>query len=270
MSDHLLRDYAPISDAAWAAIEDDVIPKLKTQLAARTLVDFSGPSGWGLSSVNLGRARPIGEPATGLEASQRVVLPLVELRAEFTVSRRELEDVDRGARDVDFSALDDAAAAMARAENRAVFHGYPDAGIRGLVEVGTHEPIGLESDPNRYPAEIARAVDVLREAGIGGPYGLAIAPEIYTAIVESTEHGGYPLFEHLHQILEGPVVWAPGIDCGVVLSQRGDDFVLDSGQDIAIGYRSHDSEDVTLYLEESFTFRVLEPDAVVALDPPKG
>jgi len=270
MSDHLLRDYAPISDAAWAAIEDDVIPKLKTQLAARKLVDFSGPSGWGLSSVNLGRARPIGEPATGLEASQRVVLPLVELRAEFTVSRRELEDVDRGARDVDFSALDDAAAAMARAENRAVFHGYPDAGIRGLVEVGTHEPIGLESDPNRYPAEIARAVDVLREAGIGGPYGLAIAPEIYTAIVESTEHGGYPLFEHLHQILEGPVVWAPGIDCGVVLSQRGDDFVLDSGQDIAIGYRSHDAEDVTLYLEESFTFRVLEPDAVVALDPPKG
>ena len=270
MSDHLLRDYAPISDAAWAAIEDDVIPKLKTQLAARKLVDFSGPSGWGLSSVNLGRARPIGEPATGLEASQRVVLPLVELRAEFTVSRRELEDVDRGARDVDFSALDDAAAAMARAENRAVFHGYPDAGIRGLVEVGTHEPIGLESDPNRYPAEIARAVDVLREAGIGGPYGLAIAPEIYTAIVESTEHGGYPLFEHLHQILEGPVVWAPGIDCGVVLSQRGDDFVLDSGQDIAIGYRRHDAEDVALYLEESFTFRVLEPDAVVALDPPKG
>ena len=52
----------------------------------------------------------------------------------------------------------------------------------------------------------------------------------------ATEHGGYPLFDHLHQILEGPVVWAPGIDCGVVLSQRGGDFVFDSGQDIAIGY----------------------------------
>jgi uncharacterized linocin/CFP29 family protein len=65
-------------------------------------------------------------------------------------------------------------------------------------------------------------------------------------------------------------VWAPGIDCGAVLSQRGDDFVFDSGQDIAIGYRSHDAEDVTLYLEESFTFRLLEPDAVVALDPPQG
>ncbi|HEX4530008.1 MAG TPA: family 1 encapsulin nanocompartment shell protein [Acidimicrobiia bacterium] len=270
MSDHLLRGFAPISDAAWSAIEDDVIPKLKTQLAARKLVDFTGPTGWDRSSVNLGRALPIAEPAPGLSASQRVVLPLVELRAEFTLSRRELEDVDRGALDVDFSALDEAATTLARAENRAVFHGYGDAGIRGLVEVGTHEPIPLGSDANRYPTEIAGAVNVLREAGIGGPYGLAIAPEIYTAIVESTEHGGYPLFEHLHQILEGPVVWAPGIDCGAVLSQRGDDFVFDSGQDIAIGYRSHDAEDVTLYLEESFTFRVLEPDAVVALDPPKG
>jgi uncharacterized linocin/CFP29 family protein len=270
MSDHLLRSHAPISDGAWAAIEDDVTPKLKTQLAARKLVDFTGPGGWDLSSVNSGRARPIAEPGSGLTALQRVVMPLVELRAEFTLSRRELEDADRGARDLDLSALDEAAAVLARAENRAVFHGYADAGIHGLVEVGTHDSISLGSDPNRYPAEIARAVDVLREAGIGGPYGLAIAPEIYTAIVESTEHGGYPLFEHLHQILDGPVVWAPGIDCGAVLSQRGDDFVFDSGQDIAIGYRSHDAEDVTLYLEESFTFRVLEPDAVVALDPPQG
>ena len=155
MSDHLLREHAPISDGAWAAIEDDVTPKLKTQLAARKLVDFTGPGGWDLSSVNSGRARPIAEPSSGLTALQRVVMPLVELRAEFTLSRRELEDADRGARDLDLSALDEAAAVLARAENRAVFHGYADAGIRGLVEVGTHDSISLGSDPNRYPAEIA-------------------------------------------------------------------------------------------------------------------
>ena len=57
MSDHLLREHAPISDGAWAAIEDDVTPKLKTQLAARKLVDFTGPGGWDLSSVNM-RPRP--------------------------------------------------------------------------------------------------------------------------------------------------------------------------------------------------------------------
>ena len=73
------------------------------------------------------------------------------------------------------------------------------------------------------------------------------------------------MFNHLESILGGPVVWAPGIGCGAVLSLRGGDFRFESGQDIAIGYRSHDADSVTLYLEESFSFRVVEPNAVVAL-----
>jgi uncharacterized linocin/CFP29 family protein len=52
---------------------------------------------------------------------------------------------------------------------------------------------------------------------------------------------------------------------GVVLSLRGGDFVLESGQDLSIGYSSHDADVVRLYIEESFSFRVLEPDAAVAL-----
>jgi uncharacterized linocin/CFP29 family protein len=111
---------------------------------------------------------------------------------------------------------------------------------------------------------VASAVNVMRQAGISGPYGLAISPEVYTEIIESTE-GGYPLFDHLREILAGPVVWAPGVECGVVLSLRGGDFVMECGQDIEVGYTSHDSDVVNLYLEESYTFRVLEPDAVVAL-----
>jgi uncharacterized linocin/CFP29 family protein len=51
----------------------------------------------------------------------------------------------------------------------------------------------------------------------------------------------------------------------VVLSLRGGDFQFDSGQDLSIGYLDHDADVVRLYIEESFTFRVLEPDAAVAL-----
>jgi uncharacterized linocin/CFP29 family protein len=46
---------------------------------------------------------------------------------------------------------------------------------------------------------------------------------------------------------------------------RGGDFVLDCGQDLSIGYLSHDAENVHLYLEESISFRVIEPDAGVAI-----
>ena len=61
------------------------------------------------------------------------------------------------------------------------------------------------------------------------------------------------------------MVWAPGVDGAVVLSLRGGDFQLVSGQDVSIGYLAHDAERVQLYLEESFTFRVIEPDAAVVL-----
>ena len=112
---------------------------------------------------------------------------------------------------------------------------------------------------------MARGVNALRQAGIDGPYGLAICPDMYTSIVESTEYGGHLLFDHLRKILGGPLVWAPGIEGGVVLSLRGGDFQIECGQDLSIGYLDHDADVVRLYLEESFNFRVLEPDAAVAL-----
>jgi uncharacterized linocin/CFP29 family protein len=214
----------------------------------------------------VGRTVDLESRFDAVTARQRTVLPLVELRAEFQLPRTELDAIDRGANDPDLSALDDAARDFALAENRSVFHGFAAAGIVGLVEASSHDPITLAGDADGYPSSVARAVDTLRKAGITGPYGIALAPDMYTRIVETTEHGGYPLFNHLQAILGGPVVWAPGVGCGAVLSLRGGDFHFESGQDVAIGYRSHDADDVTLYLEESFSFRVTEPDAVVELE----
>jgi uncharacterized linocin/CFP29 family protein len=268
MSDHLLREHAPITTSAWEAIESDVKPRLAAHLAARKLVDFEGPLGWDHSATNVGRARTISALSSELVASQRTVLPLVEVRVDFALSRRELDDADRGARDIDLAALDAAAHHIALSENQAVFHGYASAGIIGVSEASSHDPITLERDVDRHPAAVARAVDVLRQSGIGGPYGLAIAPDLYTEIIETTEHGGYPLFDHLGEILGGTVVWAPGVSGGLVMSLRGGDFAFECGQDIAIGYAAHDATTVDLYLEESYSFRVLEPDAAIALQAP--
>jgi uncharacterized linocin/CFP29 family protein len=70
---------------------------------------------------------------------------------------------------------------------------------------------------------------------------------------------------HLRKIVEGPIVWAPGVSGSVLLSMRGGDFIFDSGQDVSIGYDSHDDEVARLYLEESFSFHVATPEAAVAL-----
>ena len=87
-------------------------------------------------------------------------------------------------------------------------------------------------------------------------------------MIETTEHGGYPLFDHLKKILVGgPIVWAPGVDGAVVVSLRGGDFLFESGQDLSIGYDHHDADDVHLYLEESFSFRVATPEAACFISP---
>jgi uncharacterized linocin/CFP29 family protein len=147
-----------------------------------------------------------------------------------------------------------------------VFHGWPGA-ITGIAEASPHEQVSLGDGTDAYPRHVAMAVERLLCAGISGPYGLALGREQYRRVVETAEHGGYPLLDHLRKILDGPLVWAPGVEGGVVLSLRGGDFGFESGQDLSIGYDSHDGETVQLYLEESFAFHVATPEAAVALKP---
>ena len=156
---------------------------------------------------------------------------------------------------------------MAEAENIAVFHGWSAAGIKGIAEAATAEAISLGTNVAEYPSPVARAVELLLSAGIVGPYGLALGPDGYTDMVETTEHGGLIVFDHLRQILGGPIVWAPGVVGAVVVSLRGGDFLFESGEDISVGYDSHDANQVNFYLEESFSFRVVTPEAAVVLIP---
>lgn len=267
-ADHLLREHAPISADGWAQIDEEARQHLVAALAARRLVDFSGPHGWEHSATNLGRVETIGEaPCPGVDAWQRRVLPLAELRAAFDVSRDELRAGDRGAEDVDFDALDAAARNMAVAENKAVFHGWAEAGIEGITEASPHGPVSRGADFNDYPRPVAQAVELLLRSGIEGPYGLALGTDDWTSVVETAEHGGYPLFDHLGKILGGAIVWSPGVDGAVVVSQRGGDFLFESGQDLAVGYDHHDADSVSLYIEQSFSFRVATPEAAVAITP---
>jgi uncharacterized linocin/CFP29 family protein len=264
---HLLRTHAPISDAAWKLIDEEATERLTPALAARKLVDFSGPHGWAHSATNLGRTKPLASaPCDGVTGLHRRVLPLVEARADFELLRSELRDADRGAEDADLEALDKAAHQIAVAENIAVFHGWHGA-ITGIGESSPHEQVSLGETAEQYPRQVAGAVERLLCNGIEGPYGLALGRKQYRRVVETAEHGGYPLLDHLRKILEGPIVWAPGVDGAVVLSVRGGDFLFESGQDLSIGYDSHDADVVRLYLEESFSFHVATPEAAVTLKP---
>jgi uncharacterized linocin/CFP29 family protein len=266
----LHRDLAPISSSAWAEIDAEAKRTLKTTLAARKLVDFTGPLGWDASAVSLGLTESL--PPTlgqGVQARLRNVQRLVELRHPFELSREELESIGRGAKNPDLDAVRDAAGAAARAEDRAVFHGYPEAGIQGLAEGGAPSTCTIGEDYSAYPRIVAEATNKLRALGIDGPYGIALGPRCYAGLTTSTV-GGFPIIEHVRRLLDGPIVWAPSVDGALVLSLRGGDAELVVGQDFSIGYLDHDARSVRLYVQESFTFLVMTPEAAVPLVYPTG
>ncbi len=263
--DHLRRELAPVTDAAWSAIEAEAARTLRHFLAARPLVDFQGPKGWKEAAQPLGRVEAVVSAYDGVDVRTRKVQPLIELSTRFSLDRRELDDVDRGLPNPDLSNVVDAARSAAFAEDRSVFHGYEGGSIVGITQASPHEALLIGDDYHHYPRTVAKAVATLRTSGVGGPYGIALGPRCYTGVIETTEHGGYPVLEHIRLILQGPVVWAPAVDGAVVLSLRGGDYALSCGQDFSIGYRSHTEGSVELYLEESLTVEVREPSAAVAL-----
>jgi uncharacterized linocin/CFP29 family protein len=262
---HLLRELAPISDEAWEQIDAEARRSLKHFLAARRLVDFNGPLGWEHSSVGLGRIEALQLPADGVEAAGRKVLPLVEFRAAFSLPTIELAAAERGASDLDLSAVVAASRSAALAEDGAIFHGYAPGAIPGIVPSSPHEAVAIGDDYTHYPAHVAKAVDLLRDAGVAGPYAIAMGARGFTGVIETTEHGGYPVFEHLRNILGGDVIWAPAVDGAVIVSQRGGDFEITVGQDFSIGYSIADADAVQLYIEESLAFRINTPEAAIHL-----
>jgi uncharacterized linocin/CFP29 family protein len=261
----LYRELAPITEAAWQEIDEEARRTLKLALAARKLVDFVGPLGWRQSAVDLVRTQDLRSPGDGIEAKLRLVQPLTEVRVAFELQRAELDAISRGSKDADLAPVTQAAQSIAKAEDRAVFAGFAAANIVGVEEAAKGATLDLSDDYQRYPAVVASALSTLRNAGVAGPYGIALGPRCYKGLTETTTSGGYPVYEHVRRLLDGPLVWAPAVDGAAVLSLRGGDFELTVGQDMSIGYLDHTRTAVRLYIQESFTFRVLAAEAAVPL-----
>ncbi len=267
--DLLKRKKAPLTDEAWQQVDDEARRVLKLHLAGRKVVDFAGPLGWKHGGVNTGRLNPIGKDhPDGVSYALRQVQPLVELRAPFAMKIAELDDASRGADDLDLDPVIAVAERVAHAEDTAIFHGFKNGQITGIIEATPHKPVPV-TGILEWPKAVVAALEVLRAAGVNGPYALALGLQAFDELDADSEDG-YPLRRRLEESLRDvSLVWAPALQGGaVLLSVRGGDYELTVGQDLSIGYAFHDRTDVELFLTESFTFRVLEAKAAIFLSRP--
>jgi uncharacterized linocin/CFP29 family protein len=264
---NLHRELAPISELAWAQIDEETSRTLKRYLAGRRVVDLQGPSGTTLAAVATGHQRSITTPEEGVITHRREVKAVVEVRVPFELDRQQIDDVERGSNDSDWQPAKDAARKIAFAEDRTIFEGYPAGDIVGIRQGTSNPRMTLPADIKDLPDAIAGALSQLRLAGVNGPYSVVLGAEAYTTLAESSDNG-YPILQHIRRLVETDLIWAPAIEGAVVLTTRGGDFDLHVGQDFSIGYLSRTESAVRLYLQETFTFLLLTTEAAVSLSPP--
>jgi uncharacterized linocin/CFP29 family protein len=264
---NLHRELAPISGAAWASIEEEARRTFTLHLAGRRVADVRAPGQDVLAAVGTGHLSAVEAPADNVVARLRTAQPVIELLVPFTVSRQAVDDVERGAQDPDWQPVKDGARTMAFAEDRAVFDGYQAASIVGIGPASSNAAIAAPADARQYPDVVSQALAALRLAGVGGPYTLVLGAAAYTAVSETSDHG-YPVRDHLARLVDGPIVWAPAIDGGYLLSARGGDFELFLAQDLSIGYEAHDADSVRLYFRQAITFLVHTAEASVPITAP--
>lgn len=261
---NLHRELAPVSAAAWASIEEEARRTFTLHLAGRRIAAVSGGDDPVLSAVGTGHLSEVESPGPGVLAWVRTSQPVAELKVPFSLSRQAIDDVARGAKDPDWQPVKDAARTMAFAEDRAVFEGYPAAGIVGIRKASSNPALELPADARQYPDVVSQALASLRLAGVGGPYALLLSAPAFTAVSETSDHG-YPVRDHLARIVDGPIIWAPAVDGAFVLTTRGGDFELFLGQDLSIGYTAHDAESVHLYFIEALSFLAYSAEAAVPI-----
>nr|WP_321262919.1 family 1 encapsulin nanocompartment shell protein [uncultured Sphaerochaeta sp.] len=257
--DMFKRELAPLSSEAWAEIENRAKEVLLSRLTARKVVNVNGPKGIDFTAISEGRLTLVDDG--DVKAGVYTAKPLTEARIRFSLNKWELDNLARGAKDIDFDTLDAAIEKLALFEERAIYDGYEKGSIKGLKESSEHKALTFGKESSDILASVTEGLILLKKNYVHGPYSLIVGKEGWIAL--NKEAHGQNLLERVERMLGSKVVYSPNIEGALLLPYNSEDLELTIGQDFALGYETHDTKEVTLFATESFTFRVLEPKAIV-------
>lgn len=260
--DILKRQIAPISTEAWNEIDAEAIKVIKSIITTRKVLQLNGPKGWEYTAVPTGRLTDLDGPkekesvCTGIYEMQN----LVEARVSFELNKWELDNIQRGAKDVDFDNLYAAVEKLVLFEEKSVYHGYKKANIKGLSEVASNK-LSLGKDGNEILKNLGNAKYMLYSSYVKPPYDLIVSSEFFKAI--NILYDGGNLIKNIEKLIDGKVIRSKVLKGALLLPRRDDDLELTVGQDFSIGFEKELEHTVKLFVTESFTLRTLNEDKVV-------
>ena len=257
--DFLKRELAPITANGWKEIEESPTAVLSKELSARKFIRVTGPLGRDITSVTTGRMDV--KTKDDIKYGVYKIQPLTESRICFPLSRWELDNIERGAKDVDYSSLDDGVRKAAKFEEEAIFKGLEDGQIDGIYKSSSYETLDFGKTADETLKAIFDGILKLDAAFAKKPYVLVVSNEKWYYL--NTIVKEYSLPEKLEKILGQKIVVSKSIDGAILLPFDDENIELVIGEDYAIGYQNHNESVVELFVTESFTFRVLDPALIV-------
>lgn len=256
----LYRELAPISNEAWKEIDERAKEVLKSYLSARKVVKVNGPKGLDFNVITEGRLEGVKDQGEVYYSNYKVT-PLTEARIEFEIDRWELDNIQRGAKDVDYEPLEKAMEEIALFEENAIYNGLSGTPIVGIDKSVELESIPFGKDPTSIMESITKGIIKLKESYQEGPFTLVVNEEAYKRIL--SKETAYPLDERIEKLIGGKIIFSHVVNGAYLLPYNHEDLELTIGRDFAIGYQAHDIKKVRFFVTESFTFRVLDHSIIV-------
>lgn len=256
----LKRELAPFDSSVWNEIDIRAEQVLKSYLSARKVVNVQGPKGWNFTAISDGRLNKTMTSENKVSYATYNVIPLVEARIEFTLNRWELDNILRGAKNIDLKPLEDAVTEIAVFEEDVIYNGMGSVDIRGLTEEAG-QTLELGTTEKEILENISEGVLHLNRSFLQRPFTLIVGTEVFKLLNSKTQ--GYPLINRIEKIIGGNVIKSHVLEGALLLPYDHEDLELTIGNDFSIGYQSSDNTEVKFFVTESFTFRVLNNDIIV-------
>ncbi len=258
------QSLAPIPQEAWEEINARAEDVIAAYLTTRKSLEVNGPFGLDKTSVSTGRLSLVEvKKSDNVKIGLYETKSLLETRINFHLSRWELDNVLRGAKDIDLEPLEEAVKEVVLFEENTIYNGNEEAQIKGLFNEAGHV-FKLEDNSQVILDQVSDAIVALRQSFVAKPYNLIVGNKLYKAL--NKLHGNKLLRQLIEGMIGGEVILSDVVKGGLLLPVKHPDIEFTIGQEYTIGYETHDNNDIKLFIMNSYTLRVLDPQILVKFE----